>query len=138
MVKTNPFLSSQAKKTRKAFFNATKDDKHRQLSAKLNKEQAETHGVKQLPIRRDDEVSINSGKFAGREGKVIAVKLSENRIVVDSFTREKLNGQTVHVSVHPSNCLITKLKMDKQRKELIERRRAGREKILAKLGHNKK
>lgn len=137
MVKTNPFVSSQPRKVRKAFFNASKDEKHVALSAPLSKELQETHHIKRLPIRRDDEVKLVVGKHKNREGKVTDVKLREMRIYVDSFNREKLNGQNVQYSVHPSNVVITKLKMDKHRKNLIEARRAGRERLLAKLGHNK-
>ena len=138
MVKTNPFVSSQARKVRKAFFNASKDEKHRALSAPLSKELREAHGIKRLPIRRDDEVKLTSGPNKNREGKVTAVKLSEMRVYVDSIVTEKINGQSVQVPVHPSNLVITKLKMDTARKNLIEQRRAGRVKILAQLGHNQK
>ena len=138
MVKTNPFVSSQARKVRKAFFNASKDDKHVALSAPLSKELQETHGIKRLPIRRDDEVRIVRGKFPDREGRVTAVKLSTMRILIDQVQFEKVNGQQVPVPIHPSNVVITKLKMDKHRKELIERRRIGRERALKILGHNKK
>ena len=138
MVKTNPFVSSQARKVRKGYFNASKDEKHRALSAPLSKELQEAHGIKRLPIRRNDEVRLTSGTQKKREGKVTQVKLSEMRVYVDSFTTEKINGQTVHIPVHPSNLVITKLKMDAARKKLIEQRRAGRVKILAQLGHNQK
>lgn len=33
-------------------------------------------------------------------------------------------GATVNVGVQPSNCMITKLKLDKDRKQLLERRAA--------------
>ncbi|EAY19129.1 ribosomal protein L24, putative [Trichomonas vaginalis G3] len=137
MVKTNPFVSSQARKVRKSYFNAKKDAKHVAMSAPLSKELQEANGIKRLPIRRDDEVMIFSGRMQNRTGKVTAVKLSEMRIYVDTFTTEKINGQAVSFPVHPSNVVITKLKMDKARKNLIELRRLGRDQILAKLGHKK-
>ena len=135
MVKTNPFVSSQARKVRKQYFNATKDEKHRALSCQLSKELQETHKIRSLPVRRDDEVRLINGTQAKREGKVTAVKLSEMRIYVDSFTRDKINGQTVKIPVHPSNCVITKLKMDKHRLELIKKKAENRAKVLEKLGH---
>ena len=138
MVKTNSFVSSQASKVRKAYFNATKDQKHVALSAPLSKELQEQYGIKRLPIRREDEVRLTSGTKKNREGKVTQVKLSEMRIYVDSVTKERLNGNAVPVSIHPSNVVITKLKMDAARKKLIEQRRDNRVKILAKLGHNQK
>ena len=135
MVKTNPFVSSQARKVRKAYFNATKDEKHVALSAHLSKELQETHKIKRLPVRRDDEVRIVSGGRTKLEGKVTDVKLSEMRIYVDSFTKDKVNGQQVKVPIHPSNCVIIKLKMDKHRLELIKKKAENRAKALEKLGH---
>ena len=137
MVKTNAFVSSQASKVRKAFFNAKKDEKHIAMSCKLSKELQETHGIKRLPVRRDDEVHVISGEFKNRDGKVTDLKLSEMRIYVDSATQQKKNGQEVKYPLHPSNCVITKLKMDKHRAELIKKKHENREKALAKLGHKK-
>jgi large subunit ribosomal protein L26e len=134
-MKTNPFVSSQARKVRKAYLNASKDEKHVALSAPLSKELQRTHGVKRLPIRRDDEVTVVRGKYKTRSGRVTAVKLWHMRINVESVTVQKINSQTVQVPLHPSNVVITKLKMDKHRKELIEKKRTGREKCLTALGH---
>jgi large subunit ribosomal protein L26e len=136
-MKTNPFVSSQARKVRKQYFNATKDEKHVALSAPLSKELQQTHGVKRLPVRRDDEVTVVRGKYKTRSGRVTAVKLFPMRITVESVTVSKINSQTVQVPLHPSNVTITKLKMDKHRKELIEKKRQGRQKALVSLGHEK-
>ena len=133
MVKTTPFVSSQPKKVRKQFFNASKDEKHKALSCKLSKELQKVHGIKRLPVRRGDEVRLVGGTQAKREGKVTDVKLSEMRIYVDSHTIDKINGQQVKIPVHPSNCELIKLKMDKQRLQLIQNRKAGRDRIKAKL-----
>ncbi|EGW11990.1 60S ribosomal protein L26 [Cricetulus griseus] len=46
--------------------------------------------------------------------------------------REKANGTTVHVGIHPSKVVITKLKLDKDRKKILESkakcRQVGKEK----------
>jgi len=44
---------------------------------------------------------------------------------VDRVTREKANGASVPVGLDPSKLVITKLKMDKDRKALLERKGAG-------------
>lgn len=36
------------------------------------------------------------------------------------------NGATIRVPVHPSNCVLTKLKLTPDRENLIQRKRAGR------------
>ena len=133
-MKFNTAVSSQADKVRKAFFTATKDAKHVAMSAPLSKEMRETYGVKALPIRRGDEVRVVRGKYQDREGAVTAVKLSTMRIEVENVSTEKVTTQQVSVPIHPSNVVITKVKMDKHRNELIERKRAGRKAVLAKLG----
>jgi large subunit ribosomal protein L26e len=137
MGKTNRFLSSHARKVRKAYFNATKEQKHVALSAPLSKELQQSHGVKRLPIRRDDEVNVIRGKYKSRNGKVTAVKLRAMRINVESVTVQKPNQESVHVPIHPSNVVITKLKMDKYRKTLIDKTKAARDAALKRLGHAK-
>ena len=133
-MKTNPFVASQARKVRKHYFNATKDEKHIALSAPLSKELQTTHGIKRLPIRRDDEVKVVRGQFKERGGRVVAVKLRSMRINVESVTKQKINNETVYIPIHPSNVVITKLKIDKHRKTLIEKKKVGRDKALEKLG----
>jgi large subunit ribosomal protein L26e len=137
MGKTNPFVSSQARKVRKAYFNATKAEKHVALSAPLSKDLQQAHGIKRLPIRREDEVNIVRGKFKNRNGKVTAVKLWSMRINVESVTIQKLNQENVAVPIHPSNVVITKLKMDKYRKKLIDKTKVARDAALKRLGHAK-
>lgn len=43
-------------------------------------------------------------------------------IQVEKLTKEKSNGVSVPVNVHPSKVVITKLHLDKDRKALIERK----------------
>ena len=133
-MKTNPFVASQARKVRKHFFNATKDAKHIAMSAPLDKELQKTHGIKRLPIRRDDEVKVVRGQYKDRGGRVVDVKLRTMRINIENVSKQKANTESYFIPIHPSNVVITKLKMDKHRKELIEKRRAGRQQALAKLG----
>jgi large subunit ribosomal protein L26e len=145
------------------------------MSAALSKELRSKHGVRSLPIRRDDEVSIVRGSFKGREGKVIRVYRKKFVIHIERVTKEKLNGivviflqamsatkkrkivcgfrscmvwscslvvntfvdrqslltrclgQTYHIGIHPSKVQITKLHLDKDRKDLIARKVAHKE-----------
>ena len=129
----NPFVSSQARKCRKQYFNATKDAKHVALSAPLSKELQQTHGIKRLPIHRDDEVQGTIGERS-INGKVLEVRLRQMRVIVENCGKVKDNGQHVALPVHPSNLVITKLKMDNHRKELIKKKSKARSAALAKLG----
>lgn len=75
-----------------------------------------------MPIRRDDEVIIVRGTNKGREGRVVQVYRKKYVIHVDRVTRDKTNGTTVQLPVHPSNVVITKVKLDKDRKTIITRK----------------
>ena len=46
---------------------------------------------------------------------------------VERVTREKSNGQSVPLGIHPSNCVVTKLKLDKDRESILDRKKVGRE-----------
>jgi len=71
--------------------------------------------IRSLPIRKDDEVLVVRGSSKGSEGKVVQVYRKKWVIHVERLQREKVNGQTVPVPVHPSNVVITKIKVDKDR-----------------------
>lgn len=45
---------------------------------------------------------------------------------VDKITREKANGATVHIGINPSKVAITKLKIDNDRRALLERKSRAR------------
>merc|ERR1712164_83914 len=78
------------------------------------------------PVRKDDEVHVVRGFFKGREGKVLTVYRRKFCIHVERVTRDKANGGTVNVGIHPSNVVITKLKLDKDRKNILDRKAKGR------------
>ncbi|KDD71625.1 hypothetical protein H632_c4671p0, partial [Helicosporidium sp. ATCC 50920] len=48
-------------------------------------------------------------------------------IHIERLVREKVNGASVPVGVDASKVVISKLKMDKDRKSLLDRKRASRE-----------
>ena len=46
---------------------------------------------------------------------------------IERVSREKSNGQSVPIGIHPSKCVITKLKLDKDRENILDRISKGRE-----------
>lgn len=46
---------------------------------------------------------------------------------VERCVREKSNGQSVPLPIHPSNVVINKLHLDKDREQILERIGKGRE-----------
>jgi len=121
-MKTNPSVSSSRRKSRKAHFNAPSHLRRRIMSAPLSRDLKAKYNVRSMPIRKDDEVTIAAGTYKGREGKVISCYRKKYVIHVEKLTREKANGATVNIGVHPSKVVITKLKLDKDRKDILSRR----------------
>merc|ERR1712057_54621 len=97
------------------------------MSAHLNKDLSSKYHVKSMPIRKDDEVIVVRGSHRGREGKVIQVYRKKYVIHIERVTREKSNGSTVNVGIHPSNVSITKLKLDKDRRAILDRKDTTKE-----------
>lgn len=73
-------------------------------------------------MRKDDEVRIVRGKYKGREGKVTQVYRKKWVIHIDRVQRDKSNGSSVPIGIHPSNVVVTSLKLDKDRRAILERK----------------
>ncbi|OWK09158.1 hypothetical protein Celaphus_00015216, partial [Cervus elaphus hippelaphus] len=90
------------------------------MSSPLSKELRQKYNVRSMPIRKDDEVQVVRGHYKGQQiGKVVQVYRKKYR--------EKANGTTVHVGIHPSKVVITRLKLDKDRKKILERKAKSRQ-----------
>jgi len=125
-----------ARKVRKRFLNASQNEKRIIMSSSLSKELRTKYGVRSMPIHKEDEVQIMTGHFKGSShGKVMAVYRNKGIVHVERIQREKANGATVNIGLHPSNLSIVKLKLTDKRKKLLERRAAGR---LARSGDKDK
>lgn len=127
MTKINTSLSSSRRKSRKEHFSAPSSVRRTIMSAPLSKELREKYNVRALPIRKDDEVTIVRGSNKGREGKVTSVYRLKYFIHVERVAREKSNGQSVPTGIAPSKVVITKIKLDKDRENILERIAKGRE-----------
>jgi len=93
------------------------------MTAKLAEPLRRELGIKRIPVRKGDTVIILRGDYAGHEGKVVRADLKKRRIYIEGATRQKADGTTVYVPIHPSKVLITKLDLsDPRRKEIIKRK----------------
>ncbi|KAM7320128.1 hypothetical protein ACRRTK_020571 [Alexandromys fortis] len=116
-MKFNPFVTSDRSKNRKRHFSAPSHIQRKIMSSPLSKELRQKYNVRSMPIRKDDEVQVVWGHYKGQQiGKVVQV-----------VQREKANGTTVHVGIHPSKVVITRLKLDKDRKKILERKAKSRQ-----------
>ncbi|KAI9668100.1 MAG: 60S ribosomal protein L26 [Bathelium mastoideum] len=127
MAKVSKDVHSSRRKSRKAHFSAGSNARRVRMSAPLSKELREKHHVRSIPIRKDDEVLITRGSNKGREGKITSVYRLKYVVHVERVSREKSNGQSVPIGIAPSKVVITKLKLDKDRENILERKGQGLE-----------
>jgi len=115
-------VSSSRRKARKAHFAAPSSIRRKIMSAPLSKELRVKYNTRSLPIRKDDNVRIVRGTYKGREGKVTQVYRKKWVIHVDRVQRDKSNGATVPIGVNPSKVVITEIKLDKDRRAILDRK----------------
>ena len=121
-------LTSKPSKQRKRLYTAPLHVRSKILSAPLSPDLREKYGFRSLPIRVGDKVQILRGDHKGFEGKVLKVDRKKYRISVEGITREKVDGTTINVPIHPSKVMITELNLDdKWRRKKIERKRKAKE-----------
>ncbi len=111
-------------KQRKRLYEAPAHLRHRLLAAHLSPELRASHGTKSFPVRTGDTVHVARGDHKGVEGKITRVDLSRYRIYVEGLTREKVDGTTINVPIHPSKVIVTRLNLDdKWRKGILDSRK---------------
>lgn len=111
-------------KQRKMLFNAPAHIRHKLMAAPLSPELLAQRGIKALPVRKGDTVRIMRGDHKGFDGKVSRVDLKHYRVYLEGLTREKVDGTTVFVALHPSKIMIKNLNLDdKIRKAVLDRKK---------------
>lgn len=58
---------------------------------------------------------VARGASRGAEGRVVQVYRKKWVVHLERLQKEKSNGATVPIPIHPSNVVVTKIKMDKDR-----------------------
>ena len=116
-------VSSQRRKSRKAYFTAPSSIRRKMMSAQLSKELAKRWLTRSIPVRNGDTVKVVRGPNKNREGKVTEVYRRRWCIHIEKLVKEKTNGQQANIPVHPSNVQITTLRLDKDRKAILERKK---------------
>merc|ERR1719187_943816 len=97
------------------------------MSSPLSKELRLKYNVRTMPIHKGDEVQVVRGeKKESTAAKVIRVFRKKFVIHIERLQRTSNRGQFVPIGVHPSNVVIHKLKLKRERKELLERKLAGK------------
>merc|ERR1711875_109090 len=121
-MKFNKDVSSSRRKNRARYFQAPSHIRRRFMSTPLSKELRQKYNVRSIPIRKDDEVQVVRGHYKGQQvGKVVQCYRKKFCVYIERIQREKANGASVYVGIHPSKVCIVKLKMDKDvRRSLID------------------
>merc|ERR1719475_5956 len=102
-MKFNKNKTSSRRKNRKAYFNAPSHVRRTLMSAPLSKELRQKYGVRSMPVRKDDEVQVVRGHYKGQQvGKIVQCYRKKFRVYIERIQREKANGATVNVGIHPS------------------------------------
>ena len=113
--------SSQKRKQRKYAFKAPMHIKHRFVSSHLSSELNKEYGIRSIPVRTGDTVTVLRGDSKGKSGKVTKVSLARTRVFVEGVEVARGDGTKALYPVHPSNLMITKLDLsDAKRKAKIE------------------
>ena len=60
-------------------------------------------------------MTVVRGASRGSEGRIVQVYRAKWVVHIERLQKEMANGATVAVPVHPSNVVITKIRMDKDR-----------------------
>ncbi|XP_053763980.1 60S ribosomal protein L26-like [Panthera pardus] len=121
-------LASDRSTSRKRHFSAPSHIRRKIMSSPLFKELQQKYNVRSMPIRKDDEVQVVRGHYKGQQiGKVVQVYRRKYVICMEEVQGEKANGTTVHVGVRPSKVVITRLKLDKDCKKILERKAKSRQ-----------
>ena len=128
-MKTHTTVSSSRRKARKAHFTASSFQRRKIMSSRVSKDLQKKHSVRSVPVRKGDEVKIVRGTYKTKSGKVTQVYRKKWCLHVEKITKDKANGQTIQIPIHPSNCVITSLNLTNQsRKDLVERKKRDGEK----------
>ncbi|XP_063593830.1 LOW QUALITY PROTEIN: large ribosomal subunit protein uL24-like [Penaeus indicus] len=124
-MKINKMVTESRRKNRQRYFSAPSHIKRKFMSSPLSKELRQKYNVRAMPIRKDDEVQVVRGHYKGQQvGKVVTVYRKKLCIYIERIQREKANGASVYVGIHPSKVCIVKLKMTKSRKRILENKAA--------------
>ncbi|MCW4052130.1 MAG: 50S ribosomal protein L24 [Candidatus Bathyarchaeota archaeon] len=108
---------------RKKLFQAPGHQRHRQFSAPLSSDLKKEHGANSFPAKTGDTVRVMRGDRSGFEGKITKVDRKKYRILVESVTREKVDGTAIPIPIHPSKVMIINLNLDdKWRREALKRK----------------
>ena len=112
------------RKQRKRFYTQPNHKRNKLMTAKMHDDLQAEYNVKKLTIHKGDTVLVVRGEFRDMEGKVSKIIRQKAQLFIEGASIEKSSGTTFDIPIHPSNVVITKIevKKDKWRKKILERK----------------
>jgi len=111
------------RKQRKRLYTSSESQRYKYFSSHLSPDLKKSHNVRSIPVRKGDTVQIIRGALGGFEGKITRINRKRFQVFVEGVNREKVDGTTTLVPIHPSKIMITRLYMaDKWRKRILDRK----------------
>jgi large subunit ribosomal protein L24 len=112
--------SIQPRKQRRASFQASSFDRHRQVSVSLSRELRGRYKRRALPLRKGDTVRIISGSFKGREERVSKVDMRTLRVTLDNVTIKKVDQKLKPLPIVANHLILTRLNLaDPWRRKIL-------------------
>jgi large subunit ribosomal protein L24 len=129
--------SKQPRKQVKFRANAPNHIKRRLMSSMIDGPLRKKYGVKNIGVRKGDEVKVMRGKFKGKLGKVGVVDVKNVRIQIEGVQRAKKAGEKLETWFHPSIVRIISIE-DSDKKRLKRLKNIEEEKTVPKKESIKK
>lgn len=104
--------SIQPRKQRKALNNAPLHVRRKQIASHLCEELLLKYKTRSVPVVVGDEVLLLRGGHKGHTGKIVEVRTSTRKVIVDGVNNKKADGTAVPLPVDPSNLLVQKLNLE--------------------------
>merc|ERR1711988_940757 len=90
IMKLNPRVTSSRRKNRKRHFTAPSHIRRKLMTAPLSKELRTKYNIRNIPIRKDDEVQVVRGHYKGQQvGKVTQCYRKKFMVYIERIQREK-------------------------------------------------
>ncbi|MBX0294875.1 50S ribosomal protein L24 [Haloarcula nitratireducens] len=110
-------MSEQPDKQRTSQRRAPLHERHKQVRATLSADLREEYGQRNVRVNAGDTVEVLRGDFAGEEGEVVDVDLTDAVIHVEDVVLEKTDGEEVPRPLDTSNVRVTGLTLEDDERE---------------------
>ncbi len=111
--------SKNPSKQRKYLANAPLHIKRKFLSANLSKELRKKYEKRNIVLRKGDKVKIMRGKFKGKQGKIMNIKIKTGKIEVENIQAKKQDGSKANTPINASNLQIIELNLEDRKRSKI-------------------